>query len=76
MHCADGPSVHNQFYFEAADFPANLEKLWDKRFAYLQRTGLAPVVIGELGGFYAASGIDPNNNDQTWQDQQIGRAHV
>ena len=41
-----------QHYFSADDFPSNMPKLWEKRFAFLAKSDTAPVVIGEMGGFY------------------------
>ena len=59
-------------YFGAADFPSNMPSLWDKRFAYLAKTNTAPVVIGEMGGFYThATEADPSAKDQHWQDWAI-----
>lgn len=30
-------------------YPRNLEKVWDANWGYLQREGLAPVLLGEFG---------------------------
>jgi hypothetical protein len=57
---AYGPSVYQQKYFGATDFPQNMPAIWQKRFAYLVDEG-SPVVIGEMGGFY-------QGRDKVWQD--------
>ena len=64
-----------EWYFNAADFPANMAKIWTKRFAFIAEQDLAPVVIGEMGGFYDApgnpSGQDPDAKDKVWQDWAV-----
>ena len=70
-----GPSVYMQQYFDAGNFPLNMPSIWLQRFAFLAVEGIAPVVIGEMGGFYDApgnpSGKDPNGLDKIWQDWAI-----
>ena len=51
-----GPSVHLQWYFNAPEFPANMETIWKRRFGFISQQELSPVVIGEMGGFYDAPG--------------------
>lgn len=55
-----GPSVYQQKYFGAKDFPHNMPAIWESRFAFLLGEGI-PVVIGEMGGFYTGQ-------DKEWQD--------
>ena len=63
---------HPRRYFGAPDFPQNMPKLWEKRFAYLAVDNIAPVVIGEMGGFYQQSSAqDPSARDKAWQDWAI-----
>jgi endoglucanase len=45
-----GPSVYNQPWFSDPKFPDNLPALWEKRWAYLVKDGIAPVLVGEFGG--------------------------
>ena len=59
-----GPSVYAQSYFGAADFPSNMPAIWQARFDFVRETTGAPVVIGEMGGFYTG-------NDKRWQDWAI-----
>lgn len=70
-----GPSVFMQNYFAAKSFPNNMAKIWLERFAFLSIEGIAPVVIGEMGGFYDTpgnpSGHDPKGLDKIWQDWAI-----
>merc|ERR1719353_1296718 len=43
-----------------------------KRFAYLAINNVAPVVIGEMGGFYDhPTEADPGKKDRHWQDWAI-----
>jgi endoglucanase len=42
-------SVYPQKWFSAADYPANLPGIWDSRWGYLAREGIAPVLVGEFG---------------------------
>ena len=57
-----GPGVWQQSWFKASDFPANLPKVWDDHWAYLQREHLAAVLLGEFGG--RSVGQD---TEGTWQ---------
>jgi endoglucanase len=56
---AYGPSVSDQAYFGALDFPSNMPAIWDEHFGYL--FGDHAVVPGEFGGHYTGE-------DQRWQD--------
>ncbi len=42
-------SVYPQKWFSAADYPANLPGIWDARWGYLAKEGIAPVLVGEFG---------------------------
>ncbi|GCE28294.1 hypothetical protein KDA_37780 [Dictyobacter alpinus] len=42
-------SVHQQAWFSAADYPANLTQVWDSNWGYIQKQNIAPVWIGEFG---------------------------
>ena len=70
-----GPAVYEQWYFKDATFPGNMASIWSARFAFIAQQQLAPVVIGEMGGFYDTpgnpSGHDPQMRDKTWQDWAI-----
>ena len=57
---AYGPSVAAQDYFKTSSFPANLPKVWDSHFGYLQGLGYT-VIPGEFGGRYTG-------DDKVWQD--------
>jgi endoglucanase len=45
-----GPEESGQTWLRGPDFPANLPTVWRTHWAYLQREGIAPVLIGEFGG--------------------------
>lgn len=62
-----GPGVYEQQWFRAADFPANLPRLWRDRWAYLQLDGIAPVLIGEFGGRSVGS-----DAEGVWQRSLVG----
>ncbi len=45
-----GPSVSQQSWFSATNFPQNLAAVWVKHWAYLQQSQNTPVLVGEFGG--------------------------
>ena len=53
-------SVYPQSWFSAPDYPANLPALWDAKWGYLHRAGVAPVLLGEFGTRLATV------SDQQW----------
>lgn len=57
-----GPGVWGQAWFSHPNFPANLAKLWDDHWAYIQKDGIAPVLMGEFGG--RSVGVD---KEGIWQ---------
>jgi len=61
-HCY-GPSVYNQPYFSAPNFPQNMPPIWDAHFGYL-RNQSAAVVTGEWGGQMSGA-------DQVWMDAWV-----
>ena len=44
-----GPEVFQQPWFFEADFPENMEKIWDDAFGYIAKENIAPLLIGEFG---------------------------
>jgi endoglucanase len=58
-----GPGVWRQGWFDAPDFPENLPGMWHDRWAYLQTSGTAPVLLGEFGG----RSVDPTDDEGVWQ---------
>ncbi|MBI2942116.1 MAG: cellulase family glycosylhydrolase [Chloroflexi bacterium] len=63
-----GPGVFNQGWFQAPDFPRNLPTVWDKRWGYLVRQNVAPVLVGEFGG----KSVSPIETEGIWQRQLLG----
>ena len=59
-----GPGTFMQRYFNDRSFPSNLAAIWSSRFAFLTESSQAPVVIGEMGGWYTGK-------DQQWQDWAV-----
>jgi endoglucanase len=46
----DYPStIYNQSWFTAANYPKNLPGQWDANWGYIDRHGIAPVLVGEFG---------------------------
>lgn len=45
-----GPDVFQQGWFSDPDFPGNLPGVWDWHWGFIQKEGIAPVVVGEFGG--------------------------
>ena len=42
-------SVYVQEWFDDPAFPANLPAIWDQQWGYLERQGIAPLLLGEFG---------------------------
>jgi endoglucanase len=57
-----GPAISGESWFWDPRFPANLPGVWDQHWGYIQEEGIAPVVVGEFGGW--SFGTDP---DGEWQ---------
>jgi endoglucanase len=62
-----GPGVYNQHWFTDPAFPDNLPAFWDQHWGYLQKNGLAPVLVGEFGG--RSVGLD---TEGIWQRTLVG----
>jgi endoglucanase len=58
-----GPGVYRQGWFDAPNFPENMPDLWTKHWAYLNKDGIAPVLLGEFGG----RSMDPEDTEGVWQ---------
>jgi endoglucanase len=56
-----GPSVWDQNWFQAKNFPNNLPGIWDSTWAYLKQQNIAPVLLGEFG----AQSVG-NDTEGTW----------
>ena len=61
-----GPSVYNQGWFSDPKFPDNLPSFWDFHWGYLQKQGIAPLLVGEFGG--PSVGTDPEG---VWQRRLV-----
>ncbi len=44
-----GPTVYDQTWFSAPDFPENMPGIWEEQFNFLNTEGTSPLLIGELG---------------------------
>jgi endoglucanase len=57
-----GPSVSEQPWFTAPDFPNNLAGIWGQHWAYLEQQHTVPLVLGEFGGPSVGQDVEG-----TWQ---------
>ncbi len=62
-----GPSVFNQPWFLASDFPKNLSRRWETGFAYIVSQNIAPILITEFGG----RGVDRSSKEGIWQNSLV-----
>lgn len=62
-----GPGVFWQKWFSDPTFPNNLDSIWNKYWSYIQKENLAPVLIGEFGGFNATL----TTTEGIWQNKLI-----
>ncbi len=44
-----GPTVFNQTWFSAPDFPNNMRDIWEEQFNFIHTQEISPLLIGELG---------------------------
>ena len=51
-HISPHTHTQHQTYFDAADFPRNMPRIWDALFGFLEGATGRAVVMGEWGGFY------------------------
>ena len=59
-------SVYHQTWFDAPDYPNNLEDIWRDRWAYLLENDTAPVLLGEFGTRYET------DSDRKWLQALAG----
>ena len=45
-----GPDIQKQPWFQSPDLVQTLPSVWQQHWAYLQRNGTAPLLLGEFGG--------------------------
>ncbi|MEV6588709.1 glycoside hydrolase family 5 protein [Streptomyces acidicola] len=62
-----GPGVYNQNWFMAKDFPKNMPGIWEKRWGYIKKQNLAPIMLGEFGGRKTAG----KSSEAIWQNAMI-----
>jgi endoglucanase len=60
-----GPEVYNQPWFQTADFPNNMQGIWDSKFWFVRKQNIAPLFIGEFG-IKEASAADPSSAPYKW----------
>lgn len=58
-------TVHNQSWFSAPNYPANLAAIWDANWGYLLKGNIAPVLVGEFGTKYATE------SDRVWLGELV-----
>ncbi|MBV6621630.1 MAG: glycoside hydrolase family 5 protein [Rivularia sp. (in: Bacteria)] len=50
-------------WFQDSDFPNNLYQRWEIGFNYIHRKQIAPIFVGEFGGYH----VDRNSKEGIWQ---------
>ncbi len=58
-------SVYHQSWFNAPNFPHNLQGIWDETWGYLLKENIAPVLVGEFGTKFEATA------DQIWLNELV-----
>ena len=59
-------SVYPHKWFSASNYPRNLPGQWDRNWGYLDKKGIAPVLVGEFGS------RAQTRSDQQWLDTLVG----
>ncbi|MEQ6900488.1 glycoside hydrolase family 5 protein [Nocardioides sp. YIM 152588] len=60
------PSIFRQPWFDAANYPGNLPKQWNRTWGFLHHTKSAPVLLGEFGSRFETV------EDRQWMRKMIG----
>ncbi|MDD1476891.1 cellulase family glycosylhydrolase [Arthrobacter sp. H16F315] len=58
-------SLYAQKWFSDANYPNNLPAVWDKNWGYIQKQGIAPVLLGEFGSALATE------SDKQWMSSIV-----
>jgi endoglucanase len=58
-------SLYAQKWFSDANYPNNLPAVWDRNWGYLQKKGIAPVLLGEFGSALQTA------SDKQWMAQIV-----
>ncbi|MBI4411076.1 MAG: glycoside hydrolase family 5 protein [Deltaproteobacteria bacterium] len=61
-----GPDVYDMSYFDEANFPENMDAIWNTQFGFAADNGYV-VAPGEFGGMYG----EGNPLDVTWQNTLV-----
>lgn len=68
-----GPTVYEQPWFQGGfDYNSLIEDCWQDNWLYIQKENIAPLLIGEWGGFMR----EPNLKWMTCMRQLIGEYHL
>lgn len=62
-----GPGVFGQSWFSDAAFPANMPSVWDAHWGYIEKQGIAPIMMGEFGG----RSTDTTSLEGKWQNALV-----
>ncbi len=57
-----GPTVYNQPWFSAPDFPSNMPGIWEEHFNFIHTREISHLLVGEFGI------RDPSGVDEIWFD--------
>lgn len=58
-------SLYAQKWFSDPAYPNNLPAVWDKNWGYIQKQGIAPVLLGEFGSALVTT------SDQQWMSSMV-----
>jgi endoglucanase len=54
-------------WFQASDFPSNLYQRWEIGFHYIATKRIAPILVGEFGGYH----VDSKSKEGIWQQKFV-----
>lgn len=66
-----GYGVWPQPWFDAADFPNNMDKVWDDKWGYIVKENIAPIWVGEFGG----REVGYETKEGIWQNKLVQYIH-
>lgn len=62
-----GAGVWKQTWFDASNFPHNMNAIWDEKWGYIAKENIAPIWIGEFGG----REVGYDTKEGLWQNKLV-----
>lgn len=62
-----GPDMGDKVWFNASDYPSNLDALWMKQWEYIPKGNLGALVVGQFGG----NSTDNTTKEGQWQNHLV-----